>query len=451
MSLLITNVEIFVNDEQNRVIRNGAVAIQGNRIVAVGSELQLREAYADLPVLDGGGRLLMPGWVNVHMHFYSTFARGLALPETPRNFAEILKFLWWRLDRSLDPEAVYFSALLPAIGAAKAGVTAFIDHHASPHAVDGSLDRIEAALAQVGLRGILCYEVSDRDGRAIAQQGLRENERYIRECQRARQHDPSHPFDGMVGLHASFTVDDNTLEAAVDLSRTLNRGCHIHVLEDAVDREETFRKYGQQSVIERLVRSGVLTSGAIAAHCIHLNEKEKDLLAESGAFIAHQPQSNMNNAVGRTDILGLLNRGVIAGIGTDGMTPDVKADVRMAAWLHKHALQDPNFGWEEIQTMAWKNNPRIYREISGQPVGQVKEGFLADLILLDYWAPTELTPDNIWGHFLFGFIDAPVNTTIVNGRVIMRDRQLLHIDEEKIAYEARVVARRVWERFYQTR
>jgi len=254
-----------------------------------------------------------------------------------------------------------------------------------------------------------------------------------------------------VGLHASFTLKEDTLEAAVDLSRSLNRGCHIHVLEDKVDQEETFRKYGQRSVIQRLVQKGVLTSGALAAHCIHLDEEEKDMLAASRAFVAHQPQSNMNNAVGRTDIPGLLKRGIIAGIGTDGMTPDVKLDVRMAAWLHKYALQDPNYGWSEIQTMAWKNNPRIYREISGQPVGQVKEGFLADLILLDYWAPTDLTPDNAWGHCLFGFMDAPVNTTVVNGRVIVRDGQLPHMDEEKIVYEARVVARRVWERFYQRR
>ncbi len=447
MALFITNVDVFTNDEKNRLIHDGAVAIEGNRIVAVGRLLALREQFAHFPRLHGGGRLFMPGWINVHMHFYSTFARGLAVRRKPRNFAEILAYLWWKLDRSLDLEAVYFSALLPAVQAVRSGVNAFIDHHASPSAVDGSLDRIEAALAEVGVRGILCYEVSDRDGKAIAQQGLRENERYLRECFQARRQNPDHLFDGMIGLHASFTLDEDTLDAAVALSRTLRRGCHIHLLEDPVDRRETQRKYGVSSVVERLINKGVLAPGSLAAHCIHLEEQEKDWLAASGSFATHQPQSNMNNAVGRTDVAGMLRRKLLMGIGTDGMTPDVKADIRTAAWLHKHDLKDPNFGWTEIQSMALKNNPRIYQAVSGQPLGRIQPGYLADLILLDYWPPTEMTGENFWGHFLFGIIEAPVNTTIVNGKVVMRERVIPHIDEEKIAYEARVVARRVWERF----
>jgi len=448
MGLLIYNITIFTNDETNRILTDSAIAIEGNRIKEVGREAELKEKYAQFQSIDGAGRLLMPGWINVHMHFYSTFARGLALSRKPHNFAEILQFLWWRLDRSLDLEAVYYSTLIPAITAIKHGVTAFIDHHASPFAVDGSLDRVEAALHQVGLRGILCYEVSDRDGAEIARQGLRENERFIQECQHARKQNPEYAFNGMIGLHASFTLGEESLEAAAELSERFQRGCHIHLLEDDVDRAETQRKYGYQSVVQRLIAKGILKSNSLAAHGIHLSEAEKDQFATSGAFLSHQPQSNMNNAVGRTDISGFLTREVTVGIGTDGMTPDVKADVRAASLIHKHDLHDPNFGWAEIQKMALKNNPAIYSRISGERIGQIVPGYLADLILVDYFPPTALTSENVWGHVLFGIIDAPVDTVIVNGKVVMKNKIIEHIDEEKIAHDARQVSERVWKKFY---
>lgn len=448
VNLLIHNTTIFTNDERNAILKGQAVAVEDCRIKEIGAESALQKKYPDFKKIDGGGRLLMPGLINAHMHFYSTFARGLALRETPQNFHEILQMLWWKLDSALDSEGVYYSALVPAITAVKKGVTAVIDHHASPHAADGSLDRIEETLAKVGMRGVLCYEVSDRDGKEIARKGLRENERYIKKCRAAKEKNPDHPFDAIMGLHASFTLDNDSLEQAAELSSSLQRGCHIHLLEDAVDRRITEVKY-RSSIVERLIKFGVLRENSIAAHAIHLQEEEKDDLAGSGAMVAHNPQSNMNNAVGRTDIFGLLQRGVLLGIGTDGMTPDLRPDVRTANLLHKHDLKNSNVGWQEIQQMFLKNNPKIYRRISGQLLGKIAPGYLADLILIDYYPPTPLTPDNFWGHFLFGIADAPVDTTIINGRVVMENKQLPHIDERKIAYEATKVAEKVWERFYK--
>jgi putative selenium metabolism protein SsnA len=447
MNLLIHNITLFTNDAQNAIFRNHAVAVEGSMIKEIGTESGLRKKYPGFKQVNGGGRLLMPGLINAHMHFYSTFARGLALKGTPKNFHEILKMLWWKLDSSLDLDAVYYSALIPAITAVKKGVTAVIDHHASPRAVDGSLDRIEEALSQAGLRGILCYEVSDRDGKEIGQKGLRENERYIQRCRAEKQKNPAHPFDAMIGLHASFTLDDDTLQQAAELSRTLQRGCHIHVLEDAVDRRITDEKYAAE-IIERLQRFGILGKNSIAAHGIHLTETEKDIIARTDTIVAHNPQSNMNNAVGRTDIFGLLKRGILVGIGSDGMTADLRPDVRTANLLHKHDLKNSNRGWEEIQQLTFKNNPEIYCRVSGQPVGRIVPGYLADMILVDYYPPTPLTGENFWGHFLFGITDAPVDTTIINGDIVMENKQLPHIDEQKIAVEATRAAEKVWTRFY---
>jgi putative selenium metabolism protein SsnA len=442
MSLLIHNVNILTNDASNTVIHKGAVAIDGNRIEAVGLERNFTSMYREFELLDGEGRLLMPGFTNAHMHFYGMYARGLALTRPMNNFHEILKYLWWALDKVLDLDAVYYSALVPAILSVQKGVTSVIDHHASPNAIDGSLDRIQDALEKVGMRGILCYEISDRDGKAIRTQGLAENERYIRKSQQESM------FDGMIGLHASFTLDDDSLEQTAALCETLNRGVHIHMLEGKVDETITREKYGR-GVVERLNHFGLLGEKSITAHGIFVSDSDIGLLANSDTIVVHQAQSNMNNAVGRADVFKLLQNGITVGIGTDGMTPDIRREAMTGYLMHKHHLSNNNVGWGEFEQMFLKNNPAIYQRLSGQKVGQIAEGYLADIILLDYFPPTPLTGDNLWGHFLFGFVDAPVNTTIINGKIIMHNKIIEGIDEAKIAAESRQVAEKVWQRFHE--
>jgi putative selenium metabolism protein SsnA len=446
MNLLIHNVTVFTNDEQNNVLSGQAVAIEGSTIRALGPVAELRQTYSHFQELDGQGRLLMPGLVNAHMHFYGTYARGLGLPRVPQDFGQILAWLWWTLDKALDLDGVYYSTLLPAILGVKHGITAFIDHHASPKAVEGSLDKIEEALALLGMRGLLCYEVSDRDGKAIRDAGLQENARYIRKCRDARQANPDHLFDGIMGLHASFTLDDDTLEQAARIAAELDRGHHIHVLEGTLDEQETRRKYGV-GVAQRLYDVGIFGPKTIAAHGIYLDEKGMDQVAERDTIVVHNPQSNMNNAVGCADIFALLDRGVTVGIGTDGMTPDVKVDVRTGFLMHKHHLQDPNAGWDAFKDMLLKHNPAIYRRLTGQKVGRVQSGYLADLILVDYAPPTVLNGDTFWGHFLFGIADAPVNSTIINGRIVMHDKKIAGIDEQAIARASQAVASETWQRF----
>jgi len=444
----IHNVLIFTNDANNAVLNDHAVVIEDSRIKEIGKERELLKKYPDVQQIDGEGKLLMPGLINAHMHFYGTFARGLALKKAPRNFHEILKFLWWQLDSSLDLESVYYSALVQVISSVKHGVTTVIDHHASPNAIEGSLDKIEDALNLLGLRGILCYEVSDRDGYDKREKGLGENARYIQKCRIASELNPDHLYDGMIGLHASFTVDDVTLQKAADLRWSLERGCHIHVLEDQVDRQETKRKY-RLDVIHRLIEYGILGDKSIAAHGIHLTEAETELMSATDTMLVHNPQSNMNNAVGRADIFSFLDKGILTGIGTDGMSANLFPDVRTANLVHKHDVKNSTIGWQEIQQMTLKNNPLIYERISGKKVGQITEGFLADFVLVDYFPPTPMTADTIWGHVLFGIADATVDTVIVNGRVIMQNKEIPGLDEAGIAAHARECAARVWKKFFK--
>ena len=443
--MLIHNVTIYTNDDAG-VISNGAVLLDGTRIKAVGDAATLMATHSDVERLDGEGRLLMPGLSNTHMHFYGMYARGMSLNQTPYNFHEILKYLWWALDKVLDDEAVYYSALIPAITSVKKGVTSVIDHHASPNWCDGSLDRIEEALAQVGLRGILCYETSDRDGKAIRDAGLAENERYIRKCMAAKSADPDHLFDAMMGLHASFTLDDDSLEEAVGIATDLARGCHIHMLEDYCDETFTREKYGR-GVVERLHHFGVLGNKSITAHGIFLDDHGRDLLAQRDTIVVHQAQSNMNNAVGRADVFPLLEKGVTVGIGTDGMTPDLRREVMTGYLMHKHHVSDNNLGWVEYEQMAMRNNYAIYERLSGQKIGRIAPDYLADLILVDYYPPTAFSAGNFWGHFLFGLVDADVDTTMINGRIVMQNKIVLGVDEAAIAAQSREVAKRVWKRY----
>ena len=448
MNLLLYNALIFTNDENNTILRDHAIAVTGNVISDIGPVNKLKSEYASFDHIDGNGRLLMPGFINTHMHFYGTFARGLALKKAPQNFHQILKELWWKLDSALDLDSVYYSTLVPAISAVRHGVTTIIDHHASPNAVSGSLERIEEALATLGLRAVLCYEISDRDGDDINQQGLHENARYIQKCSDARQLDHSHLYDAMVGLHASFTLNDNSLRSAADLSNLKNSGCHIHVLEDFVDQQITQQNYNNK-VVQRLLDFGILGSKSIPAHGIYLEKQDIEQLAETGTMIVHNPQSNMNNAVGRTDIFDLLNNGVTVGLGTDGMSASIFPDTRTANLLHKHDLKNSNAGWTEIQKMLLKNNPEIYQRITGKKIGRIAKDYLADMILLDYYPPTPINNENFWGHFLFGIADAQVDTTIINGKMVMHQKEIKELDETAIAAKSSECAEKVWKKFSQ--
>ena len=293
--------------------------------------------------MDVGGKVIMPGLINTHMHLYSTFARGMALKDSPpTNFQEILERLWWRLDKALTEEDVYYSALVPLMDCVKNGTTTIFDHHASPGTVHGSLFTLLKAARAVGIRSCLCYEVSDRDGKEIAEQGIRENVEFINACNR--------PGDdmakGMFGLHASLTLSDETLSRCCKENAGTGAGFHIHAAEGRVDLEECLRRHGRR-VIERLSDFGVLGSKTIAAHCVHVDDREVDLLKESKTKVVHNPESNMGNAVGYAPVIDMLRRGVQVGLGTDGYTCDMFESLKVANILHKHQLGDPNAGWAE--------------------------------------------------------------------------------------------------------
>ncbi len=283
--MLIVNGTLLTFGDNPRVIHGGALRIRDGLIDAVATTPELRDRYPGEEELDAGGRVVMPGLICAHTHYYGLFSRGMAIPgEAPADFPQILERLWWRLDKALSMEDIRYSALYCLVDAIRNGTTTLIDHHASPHAIPGSLDAIAQAVLQAGVRSCLCYEVSDRDGPDLVTEGLEENARFIRQVK-----GQSGLLSGTFGLHASLTLSDETLARAVELARPLGAGFHIHVAEAVADVEDALQKHGLR-VVERLARRGILGPRTIAAHCVHVNEHEMDLLAETGTRVVHNPR-----------------------------------------------------------------------------------------------------------------------------------------------------------------
>ncbi len=376
---------------------------------------------ADDRVLDCRGRLVTRAFACGHHHIYSTLARGMPAPrKTPTNFTEILKYVWWHLDKRLDREMIEASALASAIYSAKCGVTFIIDHHASPFAIRDSLSTIAAAFERVGIGHLLCYEISDRDGQGPREAGLAETDAFL-----------SGGGQGHVGLHASFTVGDDLLEAAVALARKHDTGVHIHVAEDRADQEDALEKYGLR-VVERLEKAGVLDlPRSILAHCIHLSEHERERVSGSGVWVVQNVESNQNNNVGLTGYQWMDGRVML---GTDGMHCDMLRSAQ-AAFLCGQATEALGFD------AAYARFRAVHRYL--QDFGARGDGE-NNLVVLDYDAPTPLTNENFLGHFVYGLDARHVRHVVAQGRLVVADGRVTTVDEEAVLAHAREMARKLW-------
>ena len=441
-TLLIANGTVAALGANPRVLHGHDVLCEGGRVTRIVPHGEI--AGTGVRVIDATGKVVLPGFINAHTHLYSTLVRGLGKAAPSANFQEVLEHLWWRLDRQLTLEDCRVSAEVALIEAIRHGTTTLVDHHASPHAVRGSLDVIADAVARVGVRACLCYEVSDRDGAGVAGAGIAENAAFIARCRNT----PDDRLRALFGLHAAFTLSDETLERAAAAARDAGAGFHVHVAEAASDEESSVREHGVR-VVERLHRFGILGPGSIAAHCVHVDAREIALLAETGTAVIHNPQSNMNNAVGVADVPAMVTKGVLVGLGTDAMTTDMLEELRAALFVRHLAAANPSAGFLETVSLLTVGNAAIAERLwPGLGLGELREGGAADLAVFDYDPPTPLDDATVLGHLVFGLSQAGVDTTIVGGKVLMAGGRLeLDLDEAEVAARARERARALWERF----
>jgi putative selenium metabolism protein SsnA len=419
-----------------RRLRRADLVVDGDHIVSVaGSPAPADDARIES--IDCTGRLVLPGLALGHTHLYSALALGMPPPSTaPRDFPEILARVWWRLDRALDAESIALSAEVGAIAAARAGITTVVDHHASPGLVDGSLDLVGGALERVGLRGVLCYETSERNGEREARAGLAENDRFLRRVASPASVERPALLRGMVGAHAGFTLGHHTTVELADLARRHDVGVHIHVAEDECDAQHLVPAR-QATIVEWLDQYRLLGPRSLLAHCVHVDDAGAERIVAAGARVAHNPRSNQNNAVGYARP-GRFGAQVV--LGTDGIGADLFAEAQAAFFAARaagHAF-DPLAALARAQSLA--------ASAFDLGLGRLEPGCPADLTVLDWDPPTPLDEGNLLGHLVFGMSAATVRDVFVAGRPVLRNRRLVTVDEAEVMARARAAAARLWGR-----
>ncbi|MFR5931655.1 MAG: putative aminohydrolase SsnA [Oscillospiraceae bacterium] len=438
---LIANGKLITRDSAMPYLENGGVAVEGAKILEVGETAALKAKYPQAEFIDAKGMVIMPAFINAHSHIYSGLARGLSIKgHNPTNFFEVLDGMWWNIDRHLTLEDTRRSAYTTYIDSIKTGCTTVFDHHASYCEIEGSLFAIEEVAKELGVRTCLCYEVSDRDGEAKCDAAIQENADFIAHCE--KEQDPM--VKAMFGGHALFTISDRTFEKMVKANdgRT---GFHIHVAEGMNDVYDSLQKYGTRSV-NRLLNQGILGPKTLLGHCIHVNPAEMDIIKETGTMVVNNPESNMGNAVGCSPILQMIQKGILVGMGTDAYTFDMLESLKVALIIQRHHACLPNVAWCEVTDMLFKNNREICAKYFPDPLGILKAGAAADVIVMDYKPFTPFSGDNIDGHMIFGMTGRQCETTMCNGRLLMKDRQLIGIDEEAVNARTLEVSKKLWGR-----
>lgn len=429
---LVGNGKVITRDKDQPLLEAGAVLVEGNKIIKVGSNSALKAEYPQAEFIDAKNGLIMPGLINTHNHIYSAMARGLSIKGyNPKGFLEILNGLWWNIDRHLTLEQTRQSAVATYIDCIKNGVTTVFDHHASYGNIEGSLFTIAEAAKELGVRTCLCYEVSDRDGEEKMKASVKENVDFIKFAANQRED----MTKAMMGLHAAFTLSDKTFAYIRD-NTPENTGYHIHVAEGIEDLHDSLKKHGKR-VVNRLMDQGILGPKTIAGHCVYINPQEMEVLKDTNTIVVHNPESNMGNACGCPPTLEIFHRGVLTGLGTDGYTNDMFESLKVGNLIHKHSLCDANAAWTELPAMLFEGNAKIAARYFKTPLGVLKEGTAADIIIAEYDPLTPMNVENIDSHMLFGLNGSKVVTTIINGKVLMKDRVLLHVDEAKAMADCR--------------
>ena len=441
--LLLGNGRVITRDAAQPYLAHGAVLMEGDTILEVGEESALKAAHPDASYVDAHGGVIMPGLVNCHTHIYSGLARGLSIKGcNPTNFLENLEQQWWKIDDHLTLDGTRASAIATILDSIRDGVTCLFDHHASFGEIPGSLFAIKDVAEELGMRACLCYETSDRRGEAKRDQAIAENAEFARWAARA-QAEGNHMVAAMFGGHATFTLSDETMDKMAEANDGLT-GFHIHVCEGMNDVWDSRRNRGGIAPVERLLQHGLLGPKTMLGHCIHVTPAEMEIIRETGTHVVNNPESNMNNAVGTAPVLEFFRRGIPVHMGTDAYTHDMLESLKVFLIIQRHNAGVPNVGWNEAMTMLFQNNPAQASAYFGREVGVLKPGAAADVIVMDYPAFTPFSDENIDGHMLFGMMGKNCRTTIINGRVLYRDRAFVDIDEERLNAWTLEQAKRLW-------
>ena len=439
--MIIIRNATAVQLEPPKVLNGVDIVIEGNKIAAIGEKAgeEYEKNNPSIKIIDAGGKVVMPGLVCSHHHYYSGLSRGIIANVGPTpDFVSVLKNLWWKLDRALDEESLYYSGLINSLEAIKAGTTAVVDHHASPSYIRGSLQTIKRSFVETGLRGMTCYEVTDRNGMDGMNEGIEENIDFAAAAEREKKSGERHLVEAAIGGHAPFTIPDEGLKKIADAVEKTGRGFHVHAGEGKYDVSYSHLRYNRD-LMDRLNGFGLLNENAIIVHGVHLSREDAELINRSGSFLIHNPKSNMNNSVGYNHRLPEYRN---VALGTDGIGANMYEEYKFAYFKHRDAggpLSPDDF------LKYLMNGNRLLERYFGGSFGRMEAGYAVDLVISDYQSPTPLLEENLAGHMAFGMTSTDVRTVLVDGQVVYEDREF-PFDTETIFAESRKAAQKLWSR-----
>ena len=419
----IKNVKIY---DYDHFIENGYI-VYSDKIEEVG---RMAHFTFEGQVIDGKGKLVIPGLVNGHTHIYSMLFRGLDLSFDPKSFKDILEQLWWKFDYKLGLEEIYMSGLMYGVESLQNGVTTIIDHHASG-IISGSLEEIKKSIVeQLNMRVLMAFETSDRYD---ISECLKENKKFLEE--------KNEFYKGLFGMHASMSLSDKTLSK---IKENLDgHPIHVHIAESQADEKDAMEKYGKR-VVERFNTFDLINDNSILAHCIHINAMEVELLKNKNAYIALNPSSNLNNNVGIFDYELLKDLKLI--IGTDGLGSNIAGEIYLFNLLTKKSVASP-LGIPEAELIKIiENSYELVNNLMKIKIGKIRQHYKADFLLIDYNNPTPMTQENAFSHVLYGiFNQMQPEKVIINGKEVLSNHKA-HLKPE--FYEASVkVSKKLFKKF----
>lgn len=435
--ILIHNGLVVTADKRGKIHENGYIKVSNGKITEIGSGEPRSSADT---IIDASGCVVIPGLITAHTHLYGILLRGASMNiKPPTDFAQVLQRVWWPVDSALTVDDAYASALSASADMLRNGSTFYADTYSGPNSIEGSLDAIAKGTKEVGMRGMVAFEITERNDPNEARRGLQEGINFVNSLQEDGL------ISGMMSLHASFTVGDEIVTKAVEEAKNLGIPITVHTSEGLVDLYHNLETSGERTV-ERLNRLGVLGKKTVLAHCVHVNKHEIDLIAKTGSSVAHNPMSNMLNAVGVAPVPAMLERGITIGLGNDGWIYDPFENMRCALTIHKLASGNPSaIGPDEIFKMATLDGARCYG--LEKKIGSLEKNKLADIVILNGTiVPTPLTKESVVGHLLNTFSGGDVRDVFVGGKQVVRNRQMTTISDEQITKISRDSARGLWSR-----
>jgi putative selenium metabolism protein SsnA len=442
VDLLIKNGVLVTMDAQRRILEGHSVAVEGGKVVEIEKTSTLEKKHGRADVIDASGRIVMPGIVCSHSHLYGMLLRGAPLKvEPPSDFTQILQRVWWPMDEAMNFEDAYASALVASMEFAKSGVTTFADTYSGPNSISGSLDHIAKAVEEVGIRGFVAFEATERHSAEEGAQGVQENVRFAEKTKTK----PDAKAKPLLSIHASFTVSDDLIRRVKELAAKYHIPITIHASEGMGDVHHNLENYGKRT-IERLRDVGLLGRNTVLAHCVNIDENEIGILAETDTGVTHNPMSNMLNAVGVAPLLDMLQKKVRVGLGNDGYIFDMFENMRAAFLLHRVHHKNPNaIDPYTILEMATINGAGLYG--MEEEIGSIELGKRADVIIIrPNVLPTPLNANTVVGHLINTVDGDDIETVLIDGKPVVKNKKLLTVDEEKAQEISQAAAAKLWDR-----